>query len=131
MYPDDVKLNALVDDMLRYGAAAQLYKDYKTDDLPINDFDTAYESDETVAGKINDSHRTAPVGSPAGVTFRVENGMLNADGAEDGTSVTLYNLSGTIVRQATLQGGSISLAGLQRGVYAVQLGKLGSTLIRL
>lgn len=68
---------------------------------------------------------------PAGVTFRVENGMLTADGAEDGTSVTLYNLSGTIVRQATLQGGSISLAGLQRGVYAVQLGKLGSTLIRL
>ena len=64
----------------------------------------------------------------------LENGyqtMLTADGAEDGTSVTLYNLSGTIVRQATLQGGSISLAGLQRGVYAVQLGKLGSTLIRL
>ena len=58
-------------------------------------------------------------------------GVLTADGAEDGTTVTLYSLSGTVVRQATLQGGSVSLAGLQRGVYAVQLGKLGSTLIRL
>ena len=27
--------------------------------------------------------------------------------------------------------GSISLDGLQRGVYAVQIGRLGSTLIRL
>ena len=68
---------------------------------------------------------------PAGVTFRVADGVLTADGAEDGTTVTLYSLSGTVVRQATLQGGSVSLAGLQRGVYAVQLGKLGSTLIRL
>ncbi len=68
---------------------------------------------------------------PAGITFRVENGQLIAEGAEDGTAVTLYNLSGAIVRRATVLAGSVSLAGLQKGVYAVQLGKLGSTLIRL
>ena len=68
---------------------------------------------------------------PEGVNFRVENGQLIAEGAEDGTTVTLYNLSGTIVSQTTVQAGSVSLDGLQKGVYAVQLGKLGSTLIRL
>ena len=35
-----------------------------------------------------------------------------------------------VVRQAILQGGIVSLSGLQKGVYAVQLGQLGSTLIR-
>lgn len=68
---------------------------------------------------------------PDNITFRVENGQLIAEGAEDGTAVTLYNLSGAIVRQTTVQAGSVSLTGLQKGVYAVQLGKLGSTLIRL
>ena len=68
---------------------------------------------------------------PEGVNFRVENGQLIAEGAEDGTTVTLYNLSDTIVSQTTVQTGSVSLNGLQKGVYAVQLGKLGSTLIRL
>ena len=68
---------------------------------------------------------------PDNITFRVENGQLIAEGAEDGTAVTLYNLSGAIVRRATVLAGSVSLAGLQKGVYAVQLGKLGSTLIRL
>ena len=68
---------------------------------------------------------------PEGVSFRVENGQLIVEGAEDGTAVTLYNLSGTIVSQTTVQAGSVSLDGLQKGVYAVQLGKLGSTLIRL
>ena len=43
---------------------------------------------------------------------------------------TIYNLQGVPVKQTTVQGGAISLEGLQQGVYAVQLGKLGSTLIR-
>ena len=56
--------------------------------------------------------------------------MTRADGAEDGTPATLYNLQGTVVAKTAVQGGMISLAGLQKGVYAVQLAKLGSTLIR-
>lgn len=68
---------------------------------------------------------------PENISFRVENGHLIAEGAEDGTAMTFYSLSGTIVRQTTVQAGSVSLDGLQKGVYAVQLGKLGSTLIRL
>ena len=67
---------------------------------------------------------------PENVTFRVSGDVLYADGVEDGTVVVLYNLSGVPVRQTTVQGGTVSLAGLQQGVYAVQLGKLGSTLIR-
>ncbi len=67
---------------------------------------------------------------PENVTFRVEGDHLYADGAEDGTSASLYNLQGVLVSETTVQGGIISLAGLQKGVYAVQLGKLGSTLIR-
>ena len=35
------------------------------------------------------------------------------------------------VQQTQVAGGSISLDTLQRGVYAVQIGRLGSTLIRL
>lgn len=68
---------------------------------------------------------------PQGMTFRMADSRLYAEGAEDGTAVTLYNLSGAIVRQTQVAGGSISLDGLQRGVYAVQIGRLGSTLIRL
>ena len=68
---------------------------------------------------------------PQGMTFRIADGRLYAEGAEDGTTVTLYNLSGTIVRQSQVTGGAVSLDGLQPGVYAVQIGRLGSTLIRL
>lgn len=68
---------------------------------------------------------------PQGMTFRIAHGRLYAEGAEDGTAVTLYNLSGTIVRQSQVAGGAVSLDGLQPGVYAVQIGRLGSTLIRL
>lgn len=46
------------------------------------------------------------------------------------TPASLYNLQGVLVSQTTVEGGAISLAGLQSGVYAVQLGSLGSTLIR-
>ena len=67
---------------------------------------------------------------PENVTFRVEGDQLYADGAEDGTPASLYNLQGVLVSETTVQGGIISLAGLLEGVYAVQLGKLGSTLIR-
>ncbi|MBQ2674192.1 MAG: S8 family serine peptidase [Prevotella sp.] len=68
---------------------------------------------------------------PQGMTFRIADGRLYAEGAEDGTAVTLYNLSGSIVRQSQVAGGAVSLDGLQSGVYAVQIGRLGSTLIRL
>ena len=67
---------------------------------------------------------------PEGVTFRLVGDVLYADGADDGTPVTVYNLSGTTLLKATVQQGAIALNGLQRGVYAIQLGTLGSTLIR-
>lgn len=68
---------------------------------------------------------------PLGVSFRVADGRLYAEGAEEGTAVTIYNISGVAVRQSIINQGFVSLAGLSRGVYAVQLGRQGSTLIRL
>ena len=68
---------------------------------------------------------------PEGISFRLTDGKLIAEGATDGTPASLYNLQGVRVSQTTVESGAISLAGLAKGVYAVQLGKLGSTLIRL
>lgn len=42
----------------------------------------------------------------------------------------VYDLKGVNVRETTIQNGAISTAGLPKGVYAIQLGRLGSTLIR-
>lgn len=68
---------------------------------------------------------------PKGMTFSITDGRLYTEGAEDGTPVMLYNLSGVVVRQAQVKGGFVSLVDLQPGVYAVQIGRQGSTLIRL
>ena len=76
---------------------------------------------------------------PEHVTFRLAGDVLYADGADDGTPVTVYSLSGTVLQNTTVQQGRIRLNGLvgagtvpaRSGVYAIQLGKLGSTLIRL
>ena len=68
---------------------------------------------------------------PEHVTFRLAGNVLYVDGAEEGTPVTVYSLSGTVLQNTTVQQGRISLSGLNKGVYAIQLGKLGSTLIRL
>ena len=67
---------------------------------------------------------------PENVTFRLADDVLYADGADDGTPVTVYSLSGTVLLKATVQQGCIALNGLQRGVYAIQFGTSGSTLIR-
>ncbi len=67
---------------------------------------------------------------PKNVSFRLSGDIVYADGAEDGIDATVYNLQGVAVRQTKVQDGAINLAGLQQGVYAIQLGKLGSTLIR-
>ncbi len=68
---------------------------------------------------------------PERVTFRLAGDVLYADGADDGTPVTVYSLSGTVLQNTTVQQGRISLSGRNKGVYAIQLGTLGSTLIRL
>ena len=67
---------------------------------------------------------------PRNVSFRVAGDIVYADGAEDGTPVAVYNLKGVLVRETAVEGGTISTAGLAKGVYALQLGRLGSTLIR-
>ena len=67
---------------------------------------------------------------PEHVTFRLVGDVLYADGADDGTPVTVYTLSGTVLQNTTVQQGRISLSDRKKGVYAIQLGTLGSTLIR-
>lgn len=68
---------------------------------------------------------------PAGIKFRLNGHTLSVDGAEDGTPVTVYDLSGRPVLRATVADGLVQLPDLRGGVYAVQLGTKGSTLIRL
>ena len=68
---------------------------------------------------------------PNGVNFRMKDGRLFIEGAEDGTPVRIYTTDGRIVASATLTDGSVGLpVGSPAGVYAVQVGSLGSTLIR-
>ena len=67
---------------------------------------------------------------PAGLTFRVEGSTLYIDGLDGEAPITLFDLSGRPVLQ-TVTSGTLQLPNLAAGVYAVQLGQLGSTLIRL
>ena len=68
---------------------------------------------------------------PDGITFRISGGQIFIDGAEDGTPVSIFSINGQLVASGQLVNGSVSLpADSPSGVYAVQVGTLGSTLIR-
>ena len=68
---------------------------------------------------------------PKNVTFRLKDGRLFIEGAEDGTPIRIYTTDGRLVASAPLTQGSVRLpVGKPAGVYAVQVGTLGSTLIR-
>lgn len=63
--------------------------------------------------------------------FRMNGGQLFIEGADDGTPMRIYTTDGRLVASTTLTGGCVSLpAASPAGVYAVQVGTLGSTLIR-
>ena len=66
---------------------------------------------------------------PEDVTFRIGDDRLFIDGAEDGTLIRMYSTDGILVLSAPLTGGCVNLPAAT-GVYAVQVGTLGSTLIR-
>ena len=68
---------------------------------------------------------------PAGVTFRIADHTLYIDGLDGDTPVTVYNLSGQSVQRTVCTDGIVALPVLPSGVYAVQVGQKGSTLIRL
>ena len=68
---------------------------------------------------------------PKDVTFRMNGSQLFIDGAEDGTPINIYTTGGRLVVSTPLVNGSVSLpSSSPAGVYAVQVGTLGSTLIR-
>lgn len=68
---------------------------------------------------------------PTNMKFRIEGHTLHIDGLDKETSVTVFDLSGRPVLRTMSNDGIIQLPELTAGVYAVQVGKLGSTLIRL
>lgn len=68
---------------------------------------------------------------PAGMTFRLEGQTLYIDGIDTETDITVYDMSGRPVVSTVTSDGKIELPTLPQGVYAVQIGKSGSTLIRL
>ena len=67
---------------------------------------------------------------PAGLTFRVEGSTLYIDGLNGEAPITVYDLTGRPALQ-TVTTGTLQLPDLAAGVYAVQVGQMGSTLIRL
>lgn len=69
---------------------------------------------------------------PAGLKFRLEGHTLHIDGIDSSETVTVFDLSGhPMLCTETSSDGILSLSGLSAGVYAVQVGHRGSTLIRL
>jgi len=57
---------------------------------------------------------------------------LRIEGATEPLTVNVYNLSGQLVfTAATSADGTVTLPQLPAAVYAVQVGKIGSTLIRM
>ncbi len=68
---------------------------------------------------------------PAGLKFRVEGHTVYIDGIDAATPVTVYDLNGRPLLRHVVTNGSVQLPEHATGVYAVQVGKLGSTLIRL
>ncbi|MBR4920788.1 MAG: S8 family peptidase [Prevotella sp.] len=68
---------------------------------------------------------------PAGMKFRLEGHTLHIDGLDGVASVTVFDLNGRPVLRTETTDGIILLPELAAGVYAVQVGKQGSTLIRL
>ena len=69
---------------------------------------------------------------PTGLKFRLEGRTLHIDGIDSSETVTVFDLSGRpVLRTETSSDGILSLPELSAGVYAVQVGRRGSTLIRL
>ena len=68
---------------------------------------------------------------PVGITFRLEGQTFYIDGIDTDTPITVYDLNGRPVVNTVTSDGKIELPALPQGVYAVQVGTLGSTLIRL
>jgi subtilisin family serine protease len=68
---------------------------------------------------------------PQGVTFRLEGSTLYVDGMDDDVSITVYNVNGKTEFSGRVENGAVKLPALDAGVYAVQVGTVGSTLIRI
>ena len=69
---------------------------------------------------------------PAGMKFRLQGQTLYIDGAEDGTDIRIYTTDGKLITAASIAAGCVVIPeSAGKGVFAVQVGKLGSTLIRL
>ena len=68
---------------------------------------------------------------PQDITFRFDGNRLAIAGAPEGTPIRVYTTGGILIADSPLQDGSVSLpATAAPGVYAVQVGNYGSTLIR-
>lgn len=68
---------------------------------------------------------------PQNISFRIDGNRLAIAGAPEGTRIRVYTTAGILITDSALQDGGISLpATAAPGVYAVQVGNYGSTLIR-
>ena len=61
----------------------------------------------------------------------MEGRTLYIDGAAEGTGIRIYTTDGKLITAGNIAGGCVVIPeSAGKGVYAVQVGKAGSTLIR-
>jgi len=65
------------------------------------------------------------------VRATLQGNTIRIEGISGPTQVTLYSMSGRVVMKVTTENGQIELPRLPAAVYAVQVGNMGSTLIRV
>ena len=124
-YKDDEALTTLVNDLLNYGAAAQIYRNYKTDAL-VTDVDTTVDvkpetTDMTLTASTNNDVKI----TAAGVWFDYNNRIYVKFTANNGANVTVM-VNGVSV-DAEMEGnvyvaytGSIAAAEFGK-VYTIEL----------
>lgn len=90
---------------------------------------------------IDSAHHMAPLGSKDGQLASYSScgpsfdGLIKPDvvapGIDDEVIITVYNVNGKTEFSGRVSNGTVKLPVLDAGVYAVQLGSAGSTLIRI
>ena len=120
-YADNQTLVTLVNDLLNYGAAAQIYRGHNTDNL-VTDTDTTEDvkPESTVMSLTASSNENAHI-TAAGVWFDYNNRIYIKFIATEGTNVTV-KVNGTMVDYE--ESGNGNYIAYTEGISATQFAKL-------
>lgn len=57
------------------------------------------------------------------------NGVLSVEGVKDGTTVAVYNMTGSLITSSQLSDGQLSIAPLNRGVYVIKIANKATKIV--